>query len=628
MAQQLFKCRSSRSNIATSRSGGIPPRSVGTRWLVLICVLTLAASALAQTPKYQILENGKVERWYHAQGRRTWFQIQVEKISNVLWAGKKAPFGRSVALLTGVSDYRFLTPALPSVENDLRDMREFLLLQGGFDEVFVIKNKNLDRDIIERYIKEELPQRIGKEGRLLFYFSGHGADKTGSNTGYMQFSQARAGKFFGNDVLAINSVETWSDEVEVKHLLALLDCCSSGLAFADKGNSKCNQTILKTLSGNGSRVVATAGTADQKTYALKARDGGNGIFTRAFLDVFTSEAQNVGQCGLFTIDEVISQVKRNVSSFSSRYQKEVTPRIWTLDDRSYKGTFVFLNPGVKNLTFSDEQIAAGDLVRKSGTATGVKYGTLRVISQYDGRVTIDDAEVGEVAAGVAFDFFPVKTGLHSVTVTGLSDADTQKVTVKQSRVVPLVFRAKSLPDIASKTPDVTTRRRGSKYNLRKTAKTLSKDDVKRMLKKNDYYCTDKYPWSKPFSNPEGRGIANDFTAQKNGKVVYDAATGLTWQQSGSSSMKFAEVQAYIQKINRENYGGFSNWRLPTLEEAMSLMEPKKNSAGRYIDPVFDAAQAWIWTADKYSASASWYVYFLGGVCFYGVSLNDYVRAVR
>ena len=154
-------------------------------------ILWLISSAAAQEVQYEKLEKGKVEHWYHPKSQRTWFQIQVEKISNVLWAGKKAPFGRSVALLTGVSDYQHLTPDLPSVENDLRDMRKFLLQQGGFDEVFVIKNKNLDRNIVERYIKQELPQRVGKEGRLLFYFSGHGADKTGSNTGYMQFSNVQ-----------------------------------------------------------------------------------------------------------------------------------------------------------------------------------------------------------------------------------------------------------------------------------------------------------------------------------------------------------------------------------------------------------------------------------------------------
>ena len=322
--------------------------------------MLLISSVSAQTPQDEKLENGKVEHWYHPESQRTWFQVQIENISNVLWPKKKPPFGRSVALLTGVSDYEHLKPDLPSVENDLQNMREFLLGTGGFDEVFVIKNNYLNRNIVERYIKDELPRRVGKDGRLLFYFSGHGADKSGSNTGYMQFSKAKADRFFGNEVLAVNSIETWSDEVDVKHFLLLLDCCSSGLAFTGKGKQACDRAIINTLSGNGSRTVLTAGSAEQKTYALQARKGkGNGVFTRAFLDAFKNESGKAGKCGLFTIHEVFSQLYRDVSYFSKKSAKEVTPRIWQLDDREFKGTFVFINPGLQNLTFTDEQIEAG-----------------------------------------------------------------------------------------------------------------------------------------------------------------------------------------------------------------------------------------------------------------------------
>ncbi len=169
----------------------------------------------------------------------------------------------------------------------------------------------------------------------------------------------------------------------------------------------------------------------------------------------------------------------------------------------------------------------------------------------------------------------------------------------------------------------------TRYKLRKKALTLSKDNVKKMVKKYDYYCTDKYSWSKPHSNPKGKGLVNDFTIQKNGKVIYDAATGLTWQQSGSSQyILFSQAQTFIKQLNKNNFAGYSDWRLPTLEEAMSLMKSKRNSAGAFIDPVFDAAQRWIWTADKYSASAWWGAYFAFGVCNGNVDRLRYVRAVR
>jgi hypothetical protein len=83
-------------------------------------------------------------------------------------------------------------------------------------------------------------------------------------------------------------------------------------------------------------------------------------------------------------------------------------------------------------------------------------------------------------------------------------------------------------------------------------------------------------------------------------------------------------------LNKIKFAGYDNWRLPTLEEAMSLMENTPNEFGLYINPLFDVRQPWNWTADRYSASRIWFVNFLYGNCNYsGLRDKDgYVRAVR
>jgi len=125
------------------------------------------------------------------------------------------------------------------------------------------------------------------------------------------------------------------------------------------------------------------------------------------------------------------------------------------------------------------------------------------------------------------------------------------------------------------------------------------------------------------------GIENKFEIQSGNRVVYDAKTRLTWQQSGSTDpMLFEEAQVYIEQKNRENYGGFSDWRLPTLKEAMSLMSPDKKDYLN-IDPLFDKTQEWIWTLDKIDASITWVVLFNFGHCTTNfVDGERYVRAVR
>ncbi|MBN1348141.1 DUF1566 domain-containing protein [candidate division KSB1 bacterium] len=162
--------------------------------------------------------------------------------------------------------------------------------------------------------------------------------------------------------------------------------------------------------------------------------------------------------------------------------------------------------------------------------------------------------------------------------------------------------------------------------LRSTPATLSEDSVRVMLKEKNLFHS---VW-----NEESSGFANQFDSQeiKGDKVIIDGATGLMWQQSGSPDlMIYDNAKKWIADLNRKGYAGFHDWRLPTLEEAMSLIEPEKRHSDLYIEPAFDKTQFLIWTSDMVKGgSRAWIVGFLNGDC-YGFDLlgfSSYVRAVR
>jgi hypothetical protein len=164
-----------------------------------------------------------------------------------------------------------------------------------------------------------------------------------------------------------------------------------------------------------------------------------------------------------------------------------------------------------------------------------------------------------------------------------------------------------------------------KTKLRSTpTENLSDKSVKAMLKYKDFY---HYIW-----NDSASGFHNDYKLQNVGKVVYDRASGLMWQDSGSNKrMKYKNAKVYITKLNSDRFAGYNDWRLPTLEEAMSLMEPFKKNGDLYVDSVFDSKQIWIWTSDLNGASRAWVVNFNYGGCYYYSNLfysDYYVRAVR
>ncbi|MCA9741014.1 MAG: TIR domain-containing protein [Deferribacteres bacterium] len=154
---------------------------------------------------------------------------------------------------------------------------------------------------------------------------------------------------------------------------------------------------------------------------------------------------------------------------------------------------------------------------------------------------------------------------------------------------------------------------------------LSMDEVAQMVKKHGFFEKTK--------NKQCKGIRHSFEKQADPGVIHDAATGLYWQQSGSDKpMEFDAALEFIAQLNADRFGGYSDWRLPTLEEAMTLMAPKQSKDGMYIDPIFDNKQQKVWTADKtvILAVAAWFAGYFHGYCNVSAQVNYdiYVRAVR
>lgn len=172
----------------------------------------------------------------------------------------------------------------------------------------------------------------------------------------------------------------------------------------------------------------------------------------------------------------------------------------------------------------------------------------------------------------------------------------------------------------------------TKKVFRSKSKILIRPEDMDFIKSHDMYDNVK--------NPSGKGLHHQYSLIFDNKVVFDQAYGLMWQQSGSDETLIdEEAEDYITKVNRIRFAGCDDWRLPTVEEAMSLMEPKNQSNNLYIDPIFDNTQKDIWTGDhlyieqrgRSSELHHLVVNFSSGRCHHFLLLQNfryYVRAVR
>ena len=160
--------------------------------------------------------------------------------------------------------------------------------------------------------------------------------------------------------------------------------------------------------------------------------------------------------------------------------------------------------------------------------------------------------------------------------------------------------------------------------------TISEKEIKKVFGLNDDWKSIHY-------------FKNQFQDNGDG-TISDIATGLMWQQDGSDSyMVFDNAQTYINGLNQNRFAGYSDWRLPTIPEFITLLEPEIEDKGLYIDPLFDTLYC-CWSSDKVekSSGAARYIFFGDGsihsetesgiINLYvndgSIEYNCYVRGVR
>lgn len=111
-------------------------------------------------------------------------------------------------------------------------------------------------------------------------------------------------------------------------------------------------------------------------------------------------------------------------------------------------------------------------------------------------------------------------------------------------------------------------------------------------------------------------------------IVVEAERGLMWSAQGlDRSLSWDEARL---ELAASRLGGYSDWRLPTIEELLGLIDWQRHDPA--IDQNhFDAQSTWYWTATAVAGVADyrWFVDFGRGLTdFHPKSTAAMVRGVR
>lgn len=116
-------------------------------------------------------------------------------------------------------------------------------------------------------------------------------------------------------------------------------------------------------------------------------------------------------------------------------------------------------------------------------------------------------------------------------------------------------------------------------------------------------------------NIKGR-FANFLVDNNDGLTVTDKVTGIMWQRGGCDITSIRKIQSYIKKMNESRFAGYDNWRLPSMEEALSLMEAEQNDKGLYLHKCFSANQPFIFLAGRRYPGGYWFCDYKQGTIYW------------
>ncbi len=199
---------------------------------------------------------------------------------------------------------------------------------------------------------------------------------------------------------------------------------------------------------------------------------------------------------------------------------------------------------------------------------------------------------------------------HVLDETG----DPGLVVPRQERVVK--------EDMGPQLPKASTRPfTGEKIALPAEPSVINDGEIEGVLRKWNFFEAEL--------NPSGKFV-NLLAAGDAPGVIVDQRTSLMWQQGGIDIGSLRHIQRNIEELNRRKFAGFADWRLPTMEEAMSLMEPVKNAKGLYLHMAFSKEQPFIFVAAQRRPGGYWFVDYKQGRAFWssGTIPGGFGRLVR
>ena len=270
------------------------------------------------------------------------------------------PFQKSHAFIIGINDYEHITP-LKTAVNDALGIAQRLEEQHAYTVHPPMINGK--KAAIMEWLTETIPQAVGPDDRVVFYFAGHGIalDSEEGPNGYLVPADARPGE--PASLIAMNDFHRMLNGLPCRHGLLILDCCFAG-AFKwstgfrgialDVPSVIYEERFRRYVQDSAWQVITSAAYDQQAVDVLSNRSlgkreensGKHSPFAQALFEALEGEGDVIPQGegdGVITATELYLYLREQVEKGTVAQKQRQTPSLFTLA-RHDKGEFIFLHP--------------------------------------------------------------------------------------------------------------------------------------------------------------------------------------------------------------------------------------------------------------------------------------------
>ncbi|MFN2354530.1 MAG: DUF1566 domain-containing protein [Desulfopila sp.] len=146
-----------------------------------------------------------------------------------------------------------------------------------------------------------------------------------------------------------------------------------------------------------------------------------------------------------------------------------------------------------------------------------------------------------------------------------------------------------------------------KLTLPSQSQILVEEELEKLIRQWNFFDS--------LRNTSG-SFVNHLVDSGDGLTVIDERTGLQWQIGGLDICSLRTMNKKVEDIQTQGWAGFKDWRLPSMEEALSLMNASVNFKGVYLNPCFSIDQPFIFVAARRKPGGYWFVDYKQGRAFY------------